>query len=108
MIHITPNAASQIKSMLSERKMPLNESGLRIAVEGGGCSGQQYLMSFDARKGDDQVFHEHEVDVLIDSDSLKFVDGSTIDYEGGLTGTGFKIRNPNVKQTCGCGTSFGT
>ncbi len=106
MIHITPDAASQIKTMLSERKMPLSEGGLRIAVEGGGCSGRQYTMSFDSRKSEDQVFHEHEVNVLVDPASLEFIDESTIDYENGLTSTGFKIRNPKAKQTCGCGTSF--
>ena len=106
MIHITPEAASQIKTMLSERKMPVGEGGLRIAVEGGGCSGRQYAMSFDSRKADDQVFHEHEVNVLVDAASLEFIDESTIDYVNGLTSTGFKIHNPKAKQTCGCGTSF--
>ncbi len=106
MIEITPAAASQIKTMLSEQKTPLANGGLRITVEGGGCSGMQYAMSFASRKEGDQVFHQHDVDVLVDSPSLVFIDGSVIDYTDGLTGAGFKIRNPNAKQTCGCGTSF--
>ena len=106
MIHITPEAASQIKAMLADRKMPLSDGGLRIVVEGGGCSGKQYTMSFDSRKPDDQVFHEHEVNVLVPPASLEFIDESTIDYVNGLTSAGFKIHNPKAKQTCGCGTSF--
>jgi len=108
MLHITPNAASQIKAVLSERKSLLSNGGLRIAVENGGCSGMQYAMSFDSRKPDDQVFHEQDVDVLVDPSSLSFIDGSTIDFTNELASTGFKILNPKAKQTCGCGTSFGT
>jgi iron-sulfur cluster assembly accessory protein len=106
MLHITPSAAEQIKILLAESKSPIPNGGLRITVEGGGCSGMQYAMSFESRKADDQVFHEHDVDVLVDPASLVFIDGSTIDYVGGLTGAGFKIMNPKAKQTCGCGTSF--
>ncbi len=106
MLHVTLNAASQIKVALSERKEPLMNGGLRITVEGGGCSGRQYVMSYDSRKSSDQVFHEHDVDVLIDSASLVYLDGSTIDYVNELSSTGFKLLNPNAKQTCGCGTSF--
>lgn len=108
MLHITPKAALQIKGLLSEQKTPSENGGLRIAVEGGGCSGMQYAMSFGSRKTDDQIFHEHDVDVFVDPASLVFIDGSTIDYVDGLTGTGFRIVNPNAKQTCGCGTSFET
>jgi iron-sulfur cluster assembly accessory protein len=106
MINITPAAATQIKTMLSEQKTPLKEGGLRIAVESGGCSGLQYAMSFDSRKPEDKVFHEHDVDVLIDSASLTYIDGSTIDYVNELSGAGFRMINPNAKQSCGCGTSF--
>ncbi len=106
MIQITPTAANQIKSMLGEQKAPLTNGGLRISVEGGGCSGMQYAMSFDSRKPEDQVFHQHDVDVFVDAASLVFIDGSTIDFVDGLSATGFKILNPNAKQTCGCGTSF--
>jgi iron-sulfur cluster assembly accessory protein len=106
MIHITSDAASQIKVLLSEKKLPLTSGGLRIAVEGGGCSGMQYIMSFDEPKTDDKVFNEHEVRVIVDPASLVFIDDSTIDFTSGLTSTGFKILNPKAKQTCGCGTSF--
>lgn len=106
MIQITPNAANQIKTMLDERKASLANGGLRISVEGGGCSGMQYAMSFDTRKPGDQVFHQHDVDVFVDSACLVFIDGSTLDFVDGLSSSGFKILNPNAKQTCGCGTSF--
>jgi len=108
MIRITPGAASQIKALLAERHASLVQGGLRISVENGGCAGMQYAMSFDARKPRDQVFHEHDVDVLVDPESLPHIDGSTIDYTDGLSAAGFKILNPKAKQTCGCGTSFGT
>ncbi len=106
MIHITPQAASHIKELLDEQKLPVSENGLRILVEGGGCSGMQYVMKFDSKKPDDQVFSLDNGNVLIDSASLVFVDGSTLDYVSGLSSTGFRISNPKAKQTCGCGTSF--
>jgi iron-sulfur cluster assembly protein len=105
MIHLTQNAAAQIKAMLVEQKKPL-ESGLRIGVEGGGCSGMQYMLSFDSKKEGDQVFHEHDANIFVDSASLAFLDESTVDYADGLTAAGFRIHNPKAKQTCGCGTSF--
>ncbi len=106
MIHITSNAASQIRTMLLEREAPLPDGGLRIAVEDGGCSGRQYTMCFDSRKPDDRIFHENDADVLVDPASLALIDESTIDYADGLASAGFKILNPKAKQTCGCGTSF--
>jgi iron-sulfur cluster assembly accessory protein len=106
MIHITPDAATQIKALLSEKEPALPEGGLRIKVEGGGCSGMQYVMSLDESKTDDKIFNEHGARVIVDSASLVFVDDSTIDFASGLTSTGFRIVNPKAKQTCGCGTSF--
>ena len=108
MLHVTPNAAAQIKAMLAEKKPPLTHGGLRIAIEDGGCSGRQYNLAFDSRKEGDRVFHEHDVDVFIDSVSLALIDDSTIDYTDELTDRGFKIHIPKAKQTCGCGTSFDT
>ncbi len=106
MIQVTPNAAKAIQDKLTEQEPRLADGGLRIRVEGGGCSGMQYMMSFDSRKPNDQVFRQHDVEVLIDPTSLEFIDGSTIDFVDGLSSTGFKILNPKAKQTCGCGTSF--
>jgi iron-sulfur cluster assembly accessory protein len=106
MIHITPDAAAQIKALLGEKQPVLQNGGLRIKVEGGGCSGMQYVMSLDESRTEDKVFNDHGAQVIIDSASLVFVDDSTIDFASGLTSTGFRIINPKAKQTCGCGTSF--
>lgn len=106
MISITPNAAAQIQAMLKDRPEATRGDGLRLNVEKGGCSGMQYAISFDARNTDDHVFAENGAEVLVDPDSLPFVDGSTVDYAEGLTAAGFKILNPNARRSCGCGTSF--
>ena len=106
MITVTPQASAQIKNLISEKPEAPKDAGLRIAVEGGGCSGMQYMMSIDEQKSDDKVFPGEGVNVLVDPASLVFIDGSTIDYADGLTAAGFRINNPNAKQSCGCGTSF--
>ncbi len=83
-------------------------AGLRIFVENGGCSGMQYGMSFDQPKADDEMSERDGVRVLVDAASAAFLRGSVVDYEDSLTGTGFRIQNPNARRTCGCGTSFRT
>jgi iron-sulfur cluster insertion protein len=105
-ITVTPQASAQIKNLIAEKPNAPSDAGLRIAVEGGGCSGMQYVMSVDARKPDDLVFAGQDANVLVDPASLVFIDGSSIDYVDGLTAAGFRIHNPNAKQSCGCGTSF--
>ena len=80
---------------------------LRVFVESGGCSGFQYGMSFDEPKPDDAQMESEGVAVLIDPTSLAYLDGSAIDFDDGLHGKGFEIRNPNAQSTCGCGKSFG-
>jgi iron-sulfur cluster assembly protein len=105
-ITVTPQASTQIKNLISEKPAASKDAGLRISVEGGGCSGMQYVMSIDERKPDDKIFPGEDVNVLVDPASLVFIDGSSIDYVDGLTATGFRIHNPNAKQSCGCGTSF--
>ena len=79
---------------------------LRVFVEGGGCSGFQYGMSFDRPKADDQVFETEGVQVLLDPASPAYLAGTSIDFDDGLQGKGFEIRNPNAQSTCGCGKSF--
>src|ERR687887_913645 len=82
------------------------DTGLRVAVRGGGCSGFQYALAFDEQREGDHVFEQHEIRLLIDSQSLPFVDGSEVDYVEGLQGAGFAVNNPNVVAACGCGSSF--
>lgn len=79
---------------------------LRVFIETGGCSGFQYGMSFDDAKADDQRLNSEGVEILIDPASLAYLNGSVIDFDDGLHGKGFEIKNPNAQSTCGCGKSF--
>ena len=79
---------------------------LRLFIETGGCSGLQYGMSFDEAKPDDSAFESEGIPIVVDPKSLAHLDGTTVDFDDGLHGTGFEIRNPNAHTTCGCGKSF--
>ena len=87
--------------------LPAPAKRLRVFVESGGCSGFQYGMSFDERKEGDAELESEGVPVLIDPTSLAYLNGSAIDFDDGLHGKGFEIKNPNAQSTCGCGKSFG-
>ena len=101
-IHLTRNAAEKIKSLTKS-----NKTGLRIHIEKGGCSGYTYEMEVAEKKKEDLEFNEHGVKVFIDKTSFDKLKGSYVDYLDSLQGAGFKIKNPNATQTCGCGESFG-
>jgi iron-sulfur cluster assembly protein len=104
-ILLTESAAVQIKAMISRQKE--NEGKyLRVYVEGGGCSGLQYGMVFDDKRDEDLTAEFHGVAVAVDQDSAPYLRGAVIDYTDALTGGGFKIKNPNAHQSCGCGKSF--
>jgi len=79
---------------------------LRLFVENGGCSGMQYGMAFDEPKAEDASFESEGVAIVVDPKSLTHLDGTTVDFDDGLHGKGFEIRNPNAHTTCGCGKSF--
>jgi iron-sulfur cluster assembly accessory protein len=104
-IHLTENAAREIKEMLAREE---NSSGkaLRVFIEKGGCSGLQYGMVFDERRDGDFTAQFHGVPVLVDNVSAEYVRGATVDFSDDLTGGGFKISNPQAKTSCGCGKSF--
>ncbi len=104
MITLTENAATKVNSLQQEN----GEGGklLRIFVESGGCSGFQYGMSFDEQKDGDKVLQSAGVSFLMDDASLAYMEGSEIDFDDGLNGKGFEIRNPKAGSTCGCGKSF--
>ena len=106
MMTITDNAVKHLRSLLADQPDATPESGLRIFIDKGGCSGLQYGMSIDAPAADDEIVEREGVRVLIDPQSAGFLRGSSVDYCDDLTGTGFRIQNPNAKRTCGCGTSF--
>lgn len=104
MITLTDNAATQIRKLHSENAE--ESQHLRILVGAGGCSGFEYGMAFDEKKEGDHVIESNGVEFLIDETSLQYMRGSTIDFDGGLSGRGFEIRNPNATSSCGCGRSF--
>jgi iron-sulfur cluster assembly protein len=104
-ITLTDNAASKIKELLGEQESG-SEQALRVAVRGGGCSGFQYALAFDAPKEEDHRFETDGVSVVVDKTSMQFVFGSEVDWVDGLQGAGFSVNNPNVVAACGCGSSF--
>ncbi|MDZ4834616.1 MAG: iron-sulfur cluster assembly accessory protein [Candidatus Melainabacteria bacterium] len=102
-ITVTPEAAQQVSKLLLEHPQ---DSGLRVLVKDGGCSGMSYGLDFDNPATDDQISESHGVKIFIDSKSAIYVKGTVIDFEGGLQGKGFTLKNPNAKGSCGCGQSF--
>lgn len=104
MISMTESAAKKIESLQDETADASKR--LRIFVEAGGCSGLEYGMSFDVPKDGDQELESQGVRFLMDATSLAYLDGSVVDFDDGLQGKGFEIKNPNAKTTCGCGRSF--
>jgi len=104
-VSVTESAAAEVKSLLEQ---PENTGKLlRIFVEQGGCSGMQYGMVFDEKRDGDFLAEQHGVRVLVDAFSAKYLQGTVVDFSDALTSGGFKISNPNAKQSCGCGKSFG-
>ena len=105
MINLTSTAASKVKEIMSmQNPVP---AALRVAVVGGGCSGFQYHMAFENQTNEtDEVVDFNGLKVAVDQMSSMYLDGVEIDYVETLEGAGFKFNNPNVKSTCGCGSSF--
>ena len=102
---VSDDAAARVeKAMPPERRAA--GDGLRIAVQGGGCSGVTYKMDFDAPRERDKVFDVGAIKLLVDPKSYFYVNGSELVYTTSLTGSGFSLNNPNVKGACGCGVSF--
>jgi len=104
MISLTPRAAAQVRQLRAGQTEPAGL--LRLSVENGGCSGMQYGMSFDQPKEGDARLESEGIDFVIDPTSLAHLEGSSIDFDDGLHGKGFEVKNPNAKSTCGCGKSF--
>ena len=106
MITISPSARVKIQDLLSEENNP--NLSLRTFIQGGGCAGFSYGFTFDNEKNDDDFEIECGAwKILIDAMSMQYLDGATIDYKEELMGSSFTINNPNAKNTCGCGSSFG-
>lgn len=104
MLTVTEAAAAKLKDLMA--KEATQDQGLRIRVMGGGCSGYQYQLVFDTPREGDQVIEQQGVKVVIDPKSLLFLTGTEIDFQDGLMGGGFAIKNPNATGSCGCGQSF--
>ncbi|MGA6827292.1 iron-sulfur cluster insertion protein ErpA [Nitrospira sp. NS4] len=104
MITMTPLAAEKIRALMQEEKDTI---GLRVYVKGGGCHGYQYGMALESTTSeDDTIIQEGEVSVIMDSQSAPLLVGCEVDYADTLQGSGFAIKNPQAKTTCGCGSSF--
>ena len=104
-LRLTDKAVGQVKAILAREH--LEESGLRVAVVGGGCSGSSYGLEFEkVERPGDTVLEMDGFKVYLDESSAKHLKGTVIDYVSGLQGAGFKFINPNATGTCGCGTSF--
>ncbi len=105
-VTLTKVAAEKVQQL--QTRDSREDFGLRVKVIGGGCSGLQYQLMFEAESGDwDQESVQNGVRLLVDSKSAVYLAGATVDYVDDLTGSGFKINNPNATSTCGCGQSFG-
>ena len=106
MIQLTANAATQIRRMLQKRSA--GETGLRLGVKAGGCSGFEYIFSWEPapREGDLVVDAGEGARLYVDPRSLRFLDGTVLDYDTNLLSKGFLVNNPHAKSTCGCGASF--
>jgi len=110
MITLTENAAQKVKGILEQEKENIPAGGLRIYVQGGGCSGFQYGMMIDenGQGAGDQVFESHGVKLFVDPISIQYLKNAEVDFVDTITGGGFTIKNPNATSTCGCGSSFST
>jgi iron-sulfur cluster assembly accessory protein len=103
MITVTDNAVKHLSDLLHNKDAG---SGLRLGVHRGGCAGMEYIMKVDQPALEDQIFADSGVNIIVDRESLDFLDGACIDYQESLNDSGFKVLNPNAARSCGCGTSF--
>jgi iron-sulfur cluster assembly protein len=106
-IHLTEHAAKKIRALLEKDGVPLDQGGLRVGVQGGGCSGLSYAMRLDTQARDrDKIFEEHGARLFVDPKSFLYLSGTTLEYEETLMRQGFVFQNPNAARSCGCGSSF--
>ena len=106
MITVTENAVKQLQRLLSGHDSSIDHKGLRLSVTEGGCAGMKYHLELDSPDASDTVLKQEGTAIYIDPDSQRYLEGCIVDYEEGLSDTGFKIENPNASRNCGCGSSF--
>jgi iron-sulfur cluster assembly protein len=105
LVSLTPTAAAKVKELMAQE--PEDALVLRVAIQGGGCSGFQYGLGFDTAAAEgDEILDLEGVRVVVDPFSAPYLQGATIDFMNGLQESGFKIDNPNASSSCGCGHSF--
>jgi iron-sulfur cluster assembly protein len=106
-IHLTERAAKKIVALLEKDGVSTAVGGLRVGVQGGGCSGLSYAMRLDTQTRDrDKVFEEFGARIFVDPKSLLYLNGTTLEFEETLMRQGFVFQNPNAARNCGCGSSF--
>jgi iron-sulfur cluster assembly protein len=106
-VQLTERAAKQVEKIIKQQDSD-EELYLRVAVEGGGCSGLSYKLGLDHKTDDDAIIESSDVEILVASKHLMYLEGIEIDYPDGLDARGFTFDNPNATETCGCGSSFAT
>lgn len=106
-VSLTDRAADQVRKIQEDEDLD-EDLYLRVAVEGGGCSGLSYKLGFDYKTEDDQLFESNNVEIIVDTKHLMYLEGISVDYPVGLDARGFTFDNPNAEETCGCGSSFAT
>ena len=104
MLRITPKAAEKINAFLAAEPTAKGKS-LRVMLKPSGCAGFEYSLGFDEKRAEDAVLSQGPFDILVDNNSLKFLENATIDYSDDAMSSGFKIKNPAEKSSCGCGKS---
>ena len=107
MIHITEKAAEKIRQLLTKEGVSEGSGGLRVGVQGGGCSGLSYAMRLETQARDrDKVFEENGARIFVDPKSFLYLSNTTLDYQESLMHQGFVFQNPQASRSCGCGSSF--
>ncbi len=107
MIKVSDTAKSKVIELMQDDGFNPTNDFIRVGVKSGGCSGLSYDLKFDHNKADeDKVFEDNGIRIIVDKKSFLYLVGTTLEYSGGLNGTGFVFNNPNANRTCGCGESF--
>ncbi|WP_347923637.1 iron-sulfur cluster assembly accessory protein [Pontimicrobium sp. SW4] len=107
MIKVSETAKKKVVQLMQDDGYNASTDFVRVGVKSGGCSGLSYDLQFDKQQqDDDKVFEDNGVKIIVDKKSFLYLIGTTLEYSGGLNGTGFVFNNPNANRTCGCGESF--
>jgi len=106
-VQLTERAAEQVRKIRSDESLE-DDLCLRVAVEGGGCSGLSYKLGFDYQTEEDEVIVSKGIEIIVDPKHMMYLKGISVDYPDGLDARGFTFDNPNASETCGCGSSFAT